>query len=137
MDVQISHRVHTKISAKDHIQQIQRKHRTDTERSMQMERSGDHRRESDGGSYSPASKYPTEVQCIELHGISEGEKCADDLRSTRELEIQVREPTLLVERVLCEHSRFERSDDSEVRARAGEARSDDGSDQYEGSRRPL
>ena len=44
---------------------------------------------------------------------------------------------LLGARLLCEHSGVERSDDSEIRARAGEGRSDDGSYQYEGSRRPL
>ena len=42
-----------KYSKEDHLQQVQGKHCTDTERSMQMEKGGDHRGESDGGSYSP------------------------------------------------------------------------------------
>ena len=68
-----------KYSKEDHLQQVQGKHCTDTERSMQMEGGGDHRGESDGGSYPSVGEYSTEVQCIELHGISEGEKRTDDL----------------------------------------------------------
>jgi hypothetical protein len=43
-----------------------------------MERGGDNRGESAGGSYSSVSIDPTQIQCIKLYGISEGEEeCAD------------------------------------------------------------
>ena len=61
MDVQISHSIHPEVQKEDHIQQIQGKYRTDFERSMQVERGGDHRGESDGGSYSPAGEYSAEI----------------------------------------------------------------------------
>ena len=69
-----------------------------------MEGGGNHRRESNGRSYPSASINPAEDKCIEFHGIPEGEECADDIRSACEPEVQVREPALLGERVLCEHS---------------------------------
>ena len=50
-----------------------------SERSMQVERGGDHRGESDGGSYPPAGVDPAEDECVELHGVPEREECADDL----------------------------------------------------------
>lgn len=69
-----------------------------------MEGGRDDRAEGDGGSYPFAGVDPAEVQRVEFHGVSEGEECAEDLRSACELEIQIWEPTLLDERLLCEHS---------------------------------
>jgi putative transposase len=46
MDVQISHCVHTEVWEEDCLQQIQGEHCADTERSMPMEGSRDHRGES-------------------------------------------------------------------------------------------
>ena len=79
-----------------------------------MEGGRDHRREGDGGSYPSASVNSTKDECVEFHGISEGEECVDDLRPTCELEIQVWKPAFLVAGVLCEYSRVERSNYSEV-----------------------
>jgi putative transposase len=84
--VQISHSVHAEIQKEDHIQQVQGKHCADTEGSVQMEGGRDHRGESAGGSYSFAGEHTTEVQYIELHGVSEGEECADDLGPACKLE---------------------------------------------------
>lgn len=78
MDVQISHSIHAEISKEDHLQQIQREYRTDLERSMQVERSGDNRGESDDRSYSLAGVDSTQVQCLEFHGTPEREECAND-----------------------------------------------------------
>ena len=119
MDVQISHHIYTEVQKEDNLQPVQRKHRANPKGSMQMERSGDHRGEGYGGSYPFAGKHTAEVKCVEFHGLPEGEECVDDLRSTSELKIQVWKPALLVAGLLCEHSRIERSDHSEVCARAG------------------
>ena len=61
MDVQISHSVHTEVEKEDYLQQVQGECRTDTERSMQVEGSRDHRGESDGRSYPFAGEYSAEV----------------------------------------------------------------------------
>lgn len=50
----------------------------------------------------------------EFHGISEGEKCDDDIRSASVFEIQVWEQAFLVAGVLCQYSRVKWSDHSEV-----------------------
>ena len=102
-----------------------------------MERGRDYRREGNGGSYPFAGVDTAKDECVEFHGISEGQERNDDLRSTCEPEIQIWKPTLLVAGVLCEYSGVERSDHSEVCAGAGEARSDDGSDQHKRDGRPL
>ena len=44
-----------------------------------MKRGGDHRRESNDGPCAFAGIDSAEIQCIKHHGISEGEKCADDI----------------------------------------------------------
>ena len=67
-----------------------------------MEGGRDHRGESNGGSYPFTGIDSAEVQRIEFDGVSEGDKCGDDLRSAYELDIKIWEPTLMNERLLCE-----------------------------------
>ena len=46
---------------------------------MQVERSGDHRGKGNGRPYSSACIDTPEDECIELHGVAEGEERADDI----------------------------------------------------------
>lgn len=52
-----------------------------------MERRGNHRRESNAGPHSSAAVNSAEVFRVQLYGISEGEKCDDDIRASREFEV--------------------------------------------------
>lgn len=61
----------------------------DYTRPMQVERSNDHRGESDARSYPPAAVNSTEIFSIQLYGVSEGEKRNDDFRTARKLKVQV------------------------------------------------
>ena len=61
------------------LQPIQGEYRTNPEGLVQMERSRDHRRKSDGGPYPFARVNSAKDKCIEFHGVSEGEECVDDI----------------------------------------------------------
>ncbi len=60
------------------------------------------------------SANTTKVQCMGNNGISEREKFVNDIRQACELKIQVREPTFLVQRVLCGHGRKKCKEDRRV-----------------------
>jgi len=47
------------------------------------------------GSHSHAGGYIAEIQCIEHHGLLEGEKCFDDFRPVFKSKVQVWEPTFI------------------------------------------
>lgn len=51
VDVLISHCVHAEVEKENNLHSIQREHRTNSERYMEVERGRNHRRKSDGGSY--------------------------------------------------------------------------------------
>lgn len=42
-----------------------------------------------------------QVQCVKLYGVSEREKCSDDIRQAHKLEVQIRKPAFLGGRILC------------------------------------
>jgi hypothetical protein len=86
---------------------------------MEIDDSGNHRRESNRRSYTSTSVIPIKDKRIEYHAKPKGEERARDIRSACEAEVQAGEPTLLSARVLCEHSEVEFSDHIENYAIAG------------------
>ena len=74
---------------------------------VRRKESGNHR---SGGMCRPhpyARKYSTASKCSTIHGISQGKKHANDIRSSRKSQIQVWEQALLVPWLLCRHGRKE------------------------------
>ena len=57
-----------------------------------MERSSNYRGEGNAGPHPSGVVDTTEVFRIQLHGISEREKCDDDFRASRKFEVQIWEP---------------------------------------------
>ena len=52
----------------------------------------------------PVREYSTEDECIELHGVSEGEECPDDIRQASGVVEQV-EQGVLGKGLLCGNHR--------------------------------
>ena len=74
---------------------------------MQLQRSGDFRRESYAWPCAYAGKHTTENQRILVHGISEREKCAHDVWQARKPEIQIWESSFWVRGILCQYGGME------------------------------
>ena len=87
MGVQVSCSIHTKVPKENRLLGDARGHPRHYPRSMQVERRGDHWRESNAGSYPSAAVDPTEVFRVEFYGVSEGEKRDDDFRASHEFEV--------------------------------------------------
>ena len=87
MGVQVSRSIHAKVSKENRLLGDAGGHPRHYPRFMQVERRGDHRRESDAGPYPSVAIDSTEVFRVELHGISEGEKRDDDLRASRKFKV--------------------------------------------------
>lgn len=50
-------------------------------------------------------EYTAQNECVEFYGILKGKISAYDIRQACKFKVQVWEPSLLVRRVLCKHSR--------------------------------
>ena len=72
-----------------------------------------------------------------VHGIPEGKVSADDVWQTCKPEVQVRQQTFLVRRILCVDSRAEYSNCGEIYPRAGDAWPDGGQAVCQGIRRSI
>ena len=75
---------------------------------MRPQRSKNHRSGSVKGSHPSLCRNPAEIQRIRNNGVSKGEEQPNDLRPTCKSQIQVRQQTLLVPRLLRRYSRKER-----------------------------
>ena len=124
MGLQVSYRIHTKVSKKSNIQSAEKRYTANHTGSMQMERDRDHRRTYDAGPCPLAGERATEIQHLPNHGIFKGKECNDDIRAAREPEIQIREQELLGNGVLREHSGYQYCNRAEIHPRTRETRSD-------------
>ena len=66
------------------------------------------------GSHSSTGEYPAVHEYSIVRGDAQEQKRADDFRQARKPEVQIREPELLVQRILCGYGRKECEDDSGV-----------------------
>ena len=79
MELQISYRVCTEISAASDLWKDQGRGREDIKDAMRTQRGRNHRSGSVPESYPYAGEHTAEVQRVRIHGIPEGKKLADDL----------------------------------------------------------
>ena len=105
MEMPVAHRIRTEIPQESDIWTIKGGYRTNTAEAVRGKESRNHR---SGGMCRPhpyARKYSTASKCSTIHGISQGKKHANDIRSSRKSQIQVWESALLVPWILCGHGR--------------------------------
>ena len=126
MGVQVSHRIYTQVSEENRLLGDERRYPGYYQGPVQVERSNDHRGKSDAGSHSSSVVDPAKIFGIQLHGISEREKCDDDFRASRKFEVQIWQQAFLGNRVLCQHSRHPGESSEEVHTRTRETGPDDG-----------
>lgn len=126
MGVQVSHRIYTQVSEENRLLGNERRYPGYYPGPVQVERGDDHRGKSDAGSHTSAAVDPAKIFGIQLHGISEREKCDDDFRAARKFEVQIWQQTFLGNGVLCQHSRYPGESSEEVHTRTRETGPDDG-----------
>ena len=102
-----------------------------------MQGDRDNRGAPDARPRAHAARDTAEARRGQRDGLPEGQELADDLRPAREHEVQVRQPEVLVGRLLRVDRRPERGDDSEVHTGAGEGGHSVGSAEREGVRGPV
>lgn len=81
---------------------------------MQGDESGDHRGRGVPRSHSSAGEYPAVHEYSTVRRDAQEQKRADDLRQACKPKVQIREPELLVPRILCGYGRKECEDDPGV-----------------------
>ena len=126
MGVQVSHRIYTQVAVENRLLGDERRYPGYDPGPVQVERGNDHRGKSDARSHSSAAVDPTKIFGIQLHGISEREKCDDDFRASRKFKVQIWQQAFLGNRVLCQHSRHPGESSEEVHTRTRETGPDDG-----------
>ena len=87
MGVQVSHRIYTQVSEENRLLGDERRYSGYYPGPVQVERGNNHRGKSDARSHSSAAVDPTKIFGIQLHGISEREKCDDDFRASRKFKV--------------------------------------------------
>ena len=109
----------------------------DTQHVMQEKGCRNNRGRSMSGPYTYARPDTAEYKRIGFHGISEGEKFANDLRPARESKVQVRQPKILVPGILRRYGRKKRKKDRRIYTKPISGRSSIRSNEYQGVRRPV
>ena len=77
MDVQVSHRVYSKVQKEGNLRRIKKRHPRVYSDTVQIQRSRNHRRTYDDRSCPSAGEYTTKNERVKFHGIPEGKERTD------------------------------------------------------------
>ena len=109
VELQIPYSICAKVSDKGVLWRKESRGRRDFTATLRMEGGTDSTGRSMPGSCAYAHRNTAKGGSIKFHGISQGKEQPDDLREVSGIEVQVPEPRILMQRVLCRYSREERT----------------------------
>ena len=114
VELQIPYSICAKVSEKGILRRKESRGRSDITATLRMEGSTDSTGRSMPGSCAYAHRNTAKGGSIKFHGIPQGKEQPDDLREVSRIEVQVPEPRILVQRVLCRYGREECTTDSRI-----------------------
>lgn len=135
--MRVPHRIHAEVLKESGLQPNRVRPRGDLQKAQSAQGDRDNREAPYARPRPYAARDTAEVQRGQRDGLPEGQELTDDLRPAREHEVQVRQPEVLVGRLLRVGRRPERGDASQVDTRAGVDGHSSGPAEREGVRGPV
>ena len=122
MELQISHSVCAEVSQESILQGKTGGNREDTETVVRVERGKNNRSRSMPGPHTHVGGNSAKAGSSEFHGVPERKEQHDVVRAIRRTEVQVSKQRVLVQGILCRHSREKHKSDTGIHTKSAERR---------------